>query len=88
MVHGPGPGGEEPGVSWVLGVLSHQQFHRLLGDGDLQDGVFRLGAGDHEITRLIFRSLPADGDGPLLHVQVCPLQGLQLAFRIPLTNSR
>ena len=84
VVHASGAGGgEEPGGAWVLGVFSHQQFHRLLGDGDLQDGAFRLGAGDHEITRLIFRSLLADGDGPLFYVQILPLQGHQFAFPNP-----
>lgn len=73
-------GGEEPGVIRVLGVLLDEQLHRLLGDSDLPDGVLRLGTGDHKITRFIFHSLFADGDGPLLHVQVRPLQGHQLTL--------
>ena len=76
VVHTSGAGGgEEPGIGWVLGVFSHQQLHRLLGDGDLADEVLCLGTGNHECARFILRGLLADGDGPLLHVQVFPPQG-------------
>ena len=81
VVHTSGAGGgEEPGIGWVLGVFSHQQLHRLLGDGDLADEVLCLGTGNHECARFILRGLLADGDGPLLHVQVFPPQGYQIAF--------
>ena len=64
----------------MLGVLLNEQLHRFLWDGDLSDGVLGFGAGDHEITHFVFRSLLTDGDGPLFHVQVLPPQGHQLAL--------
>ena len=64
----------------MLGVLLNEQLHRFLWDGDLSDGVLGFGAGDHEIACFIFCGLFADGDGSLLHVQVLPPQGYQLAF--------
>ena len=89
MVHASGSGGgEEPGVTWVLGVLLGKQVHRLLWNGDLADGVLCLWPRYDEIVICVLGGLLIDGDGPLLHVQVCPLQGLQLTFRIPLTNPR
>ena len=76
VVHGPGPGGgEEPGVAWMPGVLLHEQVHRLLWDGDLPDGVPCFGAGDHECACVIFHSLFAEGDSPLLRVRIFPPQG-------------
>lgn len=75
--------GEEPGVAWVLGVFSHQQVHHFLGNGDLSDGILGFGAGHDEIVVCVLRGLLADRDGSLLHVQVRPLQSLQLAFSNP-----
>ena len=43
MVHTSGAGGgEKPGIARMLGVFLHEQFHCLLGDGDLPDGVLCL----------------------------------------------
>ena len=64
----------------MLGVHLNEQLHRFLWDGDLSDGVLGFGAGDHEITHFVFRSLLTDGDGPLFHVQVLPPQGHQLTL--------
>ena len=64
VVHGAGPGGrEQPGVAWVLGVLLHEQIHRLLGDGDLPDGVLCLWPCHDQLVVLVLRGLLADGDG-------------------------
>ena len=84
VVHGSGAGGgEEPGVAWVLGVLSHQQLHCLLWDGDQPDGVLCLEAGHDEVVVLVFGGLLADGDGFAWDVQVLPPQGHQFAFPNP-----
>lgn len=73
VVHGSGAGGrEEPGVTWVLGVLLDEQLHCFLWDGDLPDRVLRLGPCHDEIVVCVLGSLFADGDSPLLHVQVLP----------------
>lgn len=79
MAPGAG-GGEEPGVIRVLGMFSHQQFHRLLGDGDLSDGILGLWPCHDQAIVLIFRGLLADGDGFIGDIQVLPPQGHQFAF--------
>ena len=49
--HGAGLGRyEQVGAVWVLCVFLHQQLHRPLRDGQLADGVGRLGLADHQFT--------------------------------------
>ncbi len=64
----------------MLGVLLNEQLHRLLWDGDQPDGVLCLRPRYDEIVVCVLRGLLADGDGSLLHVQVRPPQGHQLAL--------
>ena len=63
---------------WVLCVLLYQQLHRPLRDSQLANGVRRLGLADHQLTVETVHLL-ADGDGHILHVQVRPQQGEELA---------
>ena len=77
--HGAGLGRhKQVGTVGVLAVLLHQQLHRPLRDGQLTDGVWRLGLADHQFT-VDAVYLLADGDGHVLHIQVCPQQGKELA---------
>ena len=62
----------------VLAVLLHQQIHRPLRDGQFADGVGRLGLADHQFTVDTVHLL-ADRDGHVLHIQVRPQQGEELA---------
>ena len=55
-------------------MFLYQQLHRPLRDSQLADGVGRLGLADHQLTVDAVHLL-ADGDGHVLHVQVCPQQG-------------
>ena len=77
--HGAGLGRyEQVGTVWVLCVFLHQQLHRPLRDGQLADGVGRLGLADHQFTvETVY--LLADRDGHVLHIQVRPQQGEELA---------
>ena len=63
---------------WVLVVFLHQQFYGPLRDGQLADGVGRLGLTDHQFAVDAVHLL-ADRDGHILHVQVRPQQGEELA---------
>jgi len=77
--HGAGLGRhEQVGTVWVLCVFLHQQLHRPLRDGQSADGVRRLGLADHQFT-IDTVYLLADRDGHILHVQVRPQQGEELA---------
>ena len=62
----------------MLAVLFHQQLHRPLWDGQLADGVGRLGLADYQLA-VDAVYLLADGDGHVLHVQVRPQQGEKLS---------
>ena len=76
--HGAGLGRyEQVGTVWVLCVLLYQQLHRPLRDGQLADGVGRLGLADHQFTVETVHLL-ADRDGHVLHIQVRPQQSQQL----------
>ena len=76
--HGAGLGRhKQVRTAWVLCVLLYQQLHRPLRDGQLADGVGRLGLADHQLT-VDTVYLLADGDGHVLRVQVRPQQGQQL----------
>ena len=59
-------------------MFLHQQLHRPLRDGQLADGVGRLGLADHQFAVDTIHLL-ADGDGHILHIQVRPQQGEELA---------
>ena len=63
---------------WVLCVFLHQQLHRSLRNGQLADGVWRLGLADHQLAVDTVHLL-ADRAGHILHVQVRPQQGEELA---------
>ena len=77
--HGAGLGRhEQVGTVWVLCALLYQQLHRPLRNGQLADGVRRLGLADYQFT-VDAVYLLADGDGHILHVQVRPQQGEELA---------
>ena len=78
--HGAGLGRhEQVGTVWVLCVLLYQQLHRPLRDSQLADGVGRLGLADHQFTVDTVHLL-ADRDGHVLHIQVRPQQGEELAL--------
>jgi len=62
----------------VLCVLLYQQLHRPLRDGQSADGVGRLGLADYQFTVDTVHLL-ADRDGHILHIQVRPQQGEELA---------
>ena len=68
---------EQVRTVWVLCVLLYQQLHRPLRDGQLADGVGRLGLADHQFTVETVHLL-ADRDGHILHIQVRPQQSQQL----------
>ena len=77
--HGAGLGRhEQVGTVWVLCVFLYQQLHRPLRDGQSADGVGRLGLADHQFTVDTVHLL-ADRDGHVLHIQVRPQQGEELA---------
>ena len=77
--HGAGLGRhEQVGTVGVLCVLLYQQLHRPLRDGQSADGVRRLGLADHQFAVDAVHLL-ADRDGHVLHVQVRPQQGEELA---------
>ena len=62
----------------MLAMFLHQQLHRPLRDGQLADGVGRLGLADHQLA-VDAVYLLADGDGHIFHIQVRPQQGEELA---------
>ena len=77
--HGAGLGRhEQVRTVWMLCVLLYQQLYRPLRDGQLADGIGRLGLADHQFT-VDAVYLLADRDGHILHVQVRPQQGEELA---------
>ncbi len=77
--HGAGLGRyEQVGTVWVLCVLLCQQLHRPLRDSQLANGVRRLGLADYQFT-VDTVYLLADRDGHVLHIQVRPQQGEELA---------
>ena len=77
--HGAGLGRhEQVGTVWVLCVLLYQQLHRPPRDSPLADGVGRLRLADHQFA-VDTVYLLADRDGHILHVQVRPQQGEELA---------
>ena len=77
--HGAGLGRhKQVGTVWVLCVFLYQQLHRPLRNGQLADGVGRFGLADYQFTVDAVHLL-ADRDGHVLHIQVCPQQGKELA---------
>lgn len=77
--HGAGLGRhEQVGTVGVLCVFLYQQLHCPLRDGQSADGVRRLGLADHQFAVDAVHLL-ADRDGHVLHVQVRPQQGEELA---------
>lgn len=69
---------KQVGTVWVLCVFLHQQLHRPLRDSQLANGVRRLGLADYQFTVETVHLL-ADRDGHVLHIQVRPQQGEELA---------
>ena len=62
----------------MLATLFYQQLHGFLRDRQLSDGVLRFRLTDHQLT-VDAVYLLTDGDGHVLHVQVRPQQGEELA---------
>ena len=69
---------EHVGIPRMLLVLLHQQIHRLLRDRQDTDGIVGLGLAHHQFS-LGAGHLLRDGDGSILHVQVCPEEGQQFS---------
>lgn len=79
VVHCPRLGrGEHIRVVRVFLVFQDKQIHRLLRDGDGADGVAGLGLAHLQLAVDAVHLL-GHGDGHVLHVQVSPEKGQQLA---------
>lgn len=69
---------EHKRIPRMLLVLFHHQVHRLLGDWQDTDGVLGFWQAHHQLS-LDAVYLLRDGDGSVLHVQVCPEEGEEFA---------
>ena len=81
VVHLAGDGrGEHIRIFRVLFVLLDQQVYRFLWNGHPAHRGFGFRAGESERPAGILDVLLADGNRPVLNVQVIPKEGHQLAL--------